>query len=253
MPHLLLILVLCSDPNGADAAKAVGEELARLGGSQVQVVIGADALAQLTKRGVAESDLVVSPAIPRHLTADDRDLVLIRIEKRVSAGDGVLESRVWSLGQLDSHVAIAGNGGDPVASAVSGILQVIGPRLPSTPGEAVSSEDGRLAQFAADRDWHQLVDLLVPLATKAPRQWYYQVLGQVRLGRRDDAAKSLAAFSQAHPNHFLIKAAEALLPEAHAQVEATPTPPATAPAPADDANGLRDAPAPPDDGGNTLK
>jgi hypothetical protein len=218
------------------------------------VVIGAEAIAQLTKRGVTESDLVVSPAIPRHLTAEDRDLVLIRLEKRVTAGDGVLESRVWSLGELDSHVAIAGNGGDPVASAVSGILQVIGPRLPTTPGEAVSSEDGRLAQFAADRDWHQLVDLLVPLATKAPRQWYYQVLGQVRLGRRDDATKSLAAFSQAHPNHFLIKAAEALLPEAHAQVEATPgAPAAAAPAPGDDANSLRDAPAAKDDGGNTLK
>jgi len=46
---ILLILVLFGDPSAGDAAKAVGAELSALGGTSVQLVIGADAGSKASK------------------------------------------------------------------------------------------------------------------------------------------------------------------------------------------------------------
>jgi hypothetical protein len=254
MSNLLLILVLFSDPSGEAAAKSVAAELSRLGGASVQVQVGAEALKTLEQRGVRDGDLVLTPAIPRQLTASEPNLVVIRIECRSTGGDEVVESRIWSGGVVESHVAIAGQGGDPTASAINGIIQVVGPRLPSQPGVAPTAEEGRLAQLAAQQGWRDLLAILGPVAQKSPRQFYYLVLALVSLGEREQAEQNLEAMRKAHPDHFLIKAAAALMPV----IVAPPVEPAPAPTPAPaandaDGNTLRDGPAPKDERGNTLR
>ena len=253
MGPLLLVLVLFSDPSGEAAAKAVAEELARLGGATVQVVVGPDAVAQLETRGVKERDLVISPAIANHLTESDPKLVLVRLERRVSGGDEVVESRIWSLGKSENHVAISGRGGDPLAGAITGIIQVIGPRLPTQPGAAPSNDDVEMGQLAQAREWKSLVDRLAAKSDKDPRQFYYLVLAHSRLGQPDAAREVLAAMRTAHAAHFLVRAAESLVPASAKPVADSPTPRRTATKGDDGSNTLRDAPATADDGTNVLK
>lgn len=253
MGPLLLVLVLFSDPSGEAAAKAVGEELGRLGGASVQVVVGPDAVAQLETRGVQERDLVISPAIASHLTESEPKLVVVRLERRASGGDEVVESRIWSLGKSENHVAIAGRGGDPLAGAITGIIQVIGPRLPTQPGAAPSNEDAEMAQLAQAREWQPLIERLVAKQAKDPRQFYYLVLAYSRLGQPDAARDALAAMRTAHAAHFLVRAAESLVPASAKPISDTPPPPRVAPKGDDGGNTLRDVPPTVDDGTNVLK
>ena len=240
-------MILFSDPSGEAPAKAVSAELARIGGASVQVVVGADALKALEAKGVKESDLLSSPVIANHLTADDADLVVIRLDHRSAGGDEVLESRIWAGGRSDSHVAIAGKGGDPTSGALNGIIDTIGPRLPSAPGAADTAEDGQLSQLSERREWKTLLAGLADKPGKNPRQFYYLVEAQVHLGQLDDARKTLDAMAMAHPGHFLIKAATSLLPP---PADSKPADPGKA---LPEGNELRDAPPVKDDGGNVLK
>lgn len=253
MGPLLLVLVLFSDPSGEAAAKAIAEELGRLGGATVQVVVGPDAVAQLESRGIKERDLVISPAIAGHLTESEPKLVLVRVERRVSGGDEVVESRIWSLGKSENHVAISGRGGDPLAGAITGIIQVIGPRLPTQPGSVPSNEDAEMAQLAQAREWQPLIDRLGAKPAKDPRQFYYLVLAHSRLGQPDAAREALAAMRTAHTSHFLVRAADSLVPSSAKPL--VDTPPVRRPTTAGDdgSNTLRDTPATADDGTNVLK
>ncbi|HEX3132872.1 MAG TPA: hypothetical protein VHX44_04730 [Planctomycetota bacterium] len=252
MSHLLLILVLFSDPSGEMSAQVVTEELARIGGKQVEVVMGAEAIKRLERLGMKTSDLVVSPTIANHLTASEKDLVIIRLDRRSSGGDEILESKVWSGGKADSHVSIAGKGGDPLAGSITGIIQVIGPRLPTSPDIAPNTEDAELATLAQGKEWKVLAERLDAKTEKDPRQLYYLILARAQLGQQDAAREALGAMRTAYPAHFLTRAAETLIPAARAPGE---TPAGTTRTPLDDgSNTLRDAPAvPKDDGSNVLR
>jgi len=254
MSHLLLILVLFSDPSGEASAQVVTEELTRIGGKQVEVVMGAEAVKRLEALGMKSHDLVVSPTLANHLTASEKNLVIIRIDRRSSGGDEIMESKVWSNGRVDSHVSIAGKGGDPLAGAITGIIQVIGPRLPTSPDLAPSNEDAELGTLAQAKEWKTLVERLDGKSEKDPRQLYYLILARAQLGQQDAARETLGIMRTAYPSHFLTRAAETLIPAARTAGDApSETPKAV---PDDGSNTLRDAPAvpaPKDDGGNVLR
>ncbi len=254
MSHLLLILVLFSDPSGEKSAQVMTEELARIGGKQVEVVMGADAIKRLEAMGMKVQDLVISPTLANHLTASEKELVIIRLDRRSSGGDEVLESRVWSGGRTESHVAIAGKGGDPLSSALSGIIQVIGPRLPTAPDSAPSNEDAELATLAEAKEWKLLAERLELRPEKDPRQLYYLVLARARLGQPDEARAALATMRTTYPAHFLTRAADSVITTSAAKTNVE-TPAANAPArPDEGGNTLRDGPAAPrDDGSNVLR
>lgn len=252
MSHLLLILVLFSDPSGEAAAQVVTDELARIGGKQVEVVMGAEALKRLEGLGMKAQDLVISPTMANHLTASEKKLVIIRLDRRSSGGDEILESKVWAGGKADSHVAIAGKGGDPLSGALTGIIQVIGPRLPTAPDLAPSNEDVELAGLAENKEWKVLAERLDAKADKDPRQLYYLVLARSRMGQPDQAREVLAVMRTNHPSHFLTRAAETLIPAGAAKAGETSNAPAKPPVD-DGSNVLRDAPAPKDDGSNVLR
>jgi hypothetical protein len=250
MTPLLLILVLFSDPNGEGPAKIIGEELGRIGGQQVQVVIGPDAVKQLEQHGMGVQDLVVTPALGNHLTETEKKLVIIRVDRRIVGGDSIIESKVWSNGRTDSHVSIAGNGGDPLAGAVSGIIQVIGPKLPTQPDIAPSREDQEITQLADGKEWKLLAERLLAITTKDPRQYYYLIQAQAQLGHLEDARKNYGEMKSLFAGHFLTRAAETLVPSAGRAVTTEQK------APIEDKGGnvLRDTPAAPhDDTSNVLR
>ncbi len=252
MPPLLLILVLFSDPSGESSAQVITDELSRLGGKQVEVVMGGEATRRLENHGMKLQDLVVSPTVANHLTASEKNLVIIRLDRRSSGGDEILESKVWAGGRADSHVSIAGKGGDPLSGAISGIIQVIGPRLPTSPDIAPSSEDAELATLAESKEWKALAERLDAKPMKDPRQLYYLIMARARLGQPDAAREAYSTMRSAYPAHFLTRAAETLIPAGAKSADA----PIEAPKkPEDDgSNTLRDPQAAPkDDGGNVLR
>jgi hypothetical protein len=253
MSPLLLILVLFSDPSGEASAQVITDELTRIGGKQVEVVMGGEAVKRLEAHGMKLHDLVVSPMVANHLTASEKNLVIIRLDRRSSGGDEILESKVWSAGRADSHVSIAGKGGDPLSGAISGIIQVIGPRLPTSPDIAPSTEDAELATLAEMREWKALAERLEAKNEKDPRQLYYLVMARARLGQPDAAREVYGLMRTAYPAHFLTRAAETLIPAGAPKVEEKP---AAGTKPVDDGgNVLRDPQVAPakDDGGNVLR
>ena len=103
----------------------------------------------------------------------------------------------------------------------------------------------KLAQLAEQRQWLDLLGLLAGVTEKTPRQRYYEVLAYARLGQRDPAVEALNRLRSASPGHFLILAAEELIPPAGE----APVPVA----PDQGGNELRDGAAPVDDNSNVLK
>lgn len=251
MEQILLILVLLGDPKGEALAKGVAEELVRRGGQQVEVLVGAQARAEIERRGFTVKDLLVTPNIGAHATAAQSDPgtapIILHIDLRDAGGDAVVETRAWFDGRAEKHVAIAGKGSDPLAVVVAGVVGLIGHRLP---GGAPASDPGtvdevKLAQLAEQGRWLDLLGLLAGVTDKTPRQRYYEVLAYAKLGQRDPAVEALNRLRSASPGHFLILAAEELIPragDAAAPVE-----------PDHGGNELRDGAAPADDNSNILK
>lgn len=218
MVEMMMILVLFSGPDQA-AAERIAQSLAEAGGKRVHVVIGPAAAKELDARGVKDVDLVNSPDIGAQLTRKSSDLVVVRIEQRKSGGDGVLESTIWVHGRTDHHVSIAGKKGDPVDGTVKGVLGIVGPWLPDDAG-AVASSDAKLAQLVDTNDWQGLYDIVSVAKPQSARYGYYEVLALMHLSRSTDARATLERMRTAHPGHFLVDAAAALIdPEKIDKVE----------------------------------
>ncbi len=252
MELLLTILVLFSDPNGEESAKVIAAELARLGGKQVQVEVGPDAIKRLEALGMKVQDLVVSPNLANHLTATEKNLIIIRLDHRAVGGDQIMESKVWTNGRNDNHVSIAGNGGDPLSGAISGIIQVIGPRLPTAPDIKPSLEDVELGSLAEAKEWRAIVARIKDQENKDPRQFYYLIMSQAKLGQPDEARDSYALMQTKYPGHFLTRAAEVLVPASAKPIEEIKAKDKEA-LKDDGSNELRDAPPVKDDGSNVLR
>jgi hypothetical protein len=244
MKSLLLILILVSDQGGNDLAKGVADELARIGGDRARILVADEASRSLQESGVKIADLVATPNIGEHLTDQRRDLIVIYLDRREAAGDIVVDSRLWLDGRSDRHVAIGVKGSEPIEPVVNGIMGLIDHRLPRS-GAATSAapgDEGRLAKLAEAQSWQAILGEIAGIKERSARQYYYEVLAYARLGQRDPAVEALGRMRLAFPGHFLIKAAEELLPERDDQViESTQEP--------DEVN----EPAPADDGSNTLK
>jgi hypothetical protein len=244
MEKIMLILVLMGGPGTDPLSNRVAESIAEAGGARVKVVLGADAVAELEKRDLKDADLIANPTIGEQLTNHDPDLAVVRLERRNSGGDGVIESVVWAKGRTDRHVAIAGKNSDPTEGAVNGIMRMLGPVLPDEKSAATEGEDVKLAQLATKNEWQDLLDATLAIQAKSPRQFYYQILALCRLGKTTEAGGTLTAMRSAWPKHFLLASAEALVKPKEVPEEAPMT---------EDGNSLRDAAPVPDDGSNVLK
>ena len=108
MNELLLVLILLSDPSARPAADAVAQRISDQAGTQVRVLIGAEALAELKKHDVTDADLAKQAPVGIALTSHDHKLAIVRLDREERGGNIVIESITWSLGHREQHVAIAG-------------------------------------------------------------------------------------------------------------------------------------------------
>ncbi len=220
MEPLLLVILLSLDPAAKPDTEAVTARLTEAATevqAQVKVVSGVEAQAALKERGISESDLTGGVGVGATLTRNDRSLALVRLERRLSGGDVVVETRIWANGLEDSHVAISGRRkadtplAEPTEAVARGVKNTLGLWL-SAHGKADAGGASleRLAVLAENRDWQAL---LTAAATcpPSPRQAYYQILALIRSGRREEAVTALTALKTAFPKHVLTASAEALI------------------------------------------
>jgi hypothetical protein len=239
MVKLLIVLVLLTDPALQPTADALARRLqdSTPAGAKLQVVVGKDAVAALAKRGVADGDLTAGPGVGIALTARERDLAVVRIERLDRGGDGVIESRVWLAGRQESTVAIVGGkegkAGDPAEGAARSVADIVAPWL----GEASAPAAPPLARLAERSDWQALAAAAAKVDKPDARTLYYLVLAQHRLAHTEEAAATLARLKQQFPTSIHTGAAETMLA------------PAANPAQGPDIN----EPPAADDGGNVLR
>jgi len=236
METLLLILVLVGDPSGNELAAGLGADLQRRAGEAARVVVGPEALEALRARDLSPRDLLATPNIGAHLTGGTPPaaLIVMHVDRSERAGDVLVETRVWSDGRSERHIAIAGAGNDPLPAVLSGVLALMGHRIGQTVAAGPPAE-GELARLAEGGHWLDLLSRLAEVTDHTPRQRYYEVLAYAKLGQRDPAVSALNRLRVEHPGHFLIAAGEELIPPLPGAVEV----PAATPAPGEE-NILRD-------------
>ena len=241
MNELLLVLILLSDPSARPAADAIAQRISDQAGTQVHVLIGADALAELKKHDVTDGDLAKQAAIGVALTGHDHKLAVVRLEREERGGNIVIESVVWSLGHREQHVAIAGvprhpitvtkpaetqlpadktpaeappvklGLNDPLDSVGRGVIGILAPWLVTAGGSPTAEIEGRLAGLADTGDWKLILSLTDQVAKPTPRQRYYRIMALVHSDRMADAEAGYQAFRTAQPTHVLLTALDGLL------------------------------------------
>jgi hypothetical protein len=212
MVKLLVVIILLTDPSLQPVADGLARQVRDSAGkTPVQVVVGKDALDALTAQGVSDADLTAGPGVGTALTARERGLAVVRLERLDRGRDGVVEARVWLAGRQESTVAIAGGKdgkpGDPGEGAARAVTAILLPWM----GEATAPAAPPLARLAERGEWQALITAAAGVAQPDARTLYYQVLGLHRLGRADEAAAVLARLKQAFPTSVHTGAAEQLM------------------------------------------
>lgn len=210
--QLLLVLLLLADPSAkpsADAVQARLQETADGAKVPVRFVIGPDAMTTLKQAGITDGDLLSGPSVGEAFTRAQPRTVIIRVERRESGGNVVVESRVWLQGRAESHVAISDlKTGNPLESSARGVMAITGPWLTAGAVPDAATSDAAVAALADSRKWHEV---LAAPATGTARNGYYRIMALVRMQRPAEATEALAALRKAHPNHVMTKAAEGLV------------------------------------------
>jgi hypothetical protein len=210
--QLLLVLLLLADPSAKPSAEAVQTRLQDTAdGAKVRVrfVVGPDAMTTLKQAGISDGDLLSGPSVGEAYTKAQPRTAIIRLERRESGGNVVVESRVWLQGRAESHVAIAdAKTGNTVESTARGVASITNGWLTAGAVPDADASDAAVAALADSRKWH---DVLGAPATGSPRNGYYRIMALVRMQRPAEAAEALAVLRKAHPNHVMTKAAEGLV------------------------------------------
>ena len=220
MDQLLLVILLSLDPAAKPDADAVRERLTEAASAvqaNIKIISGTEATAALKEHGLTEGDLMSGVGVGNSLTKSDPSLAVIRLDRRISGGDVVVETRIWATGHEDNLVAISGRKtkdappAEPSDAVGRGVRTTLGLWL-SAHGKADASSAGltRLATLADQREWRELV-LAAAALPPSPRQAYYQILGLVRTDRREEAITALEALKAAYPKHILTASAEGLI------------------------------------------
>lgn len=235
MEAALLILILAAgDPASGAAAHAVAEALRRQE-PQAAVVLPPDSAQRLAGLGLRDADLLGRSEKALLATARDLRLVLVRVERRESGSDHVVDVDLWSGGRVERMSAAVGKDTDPIPLAEEGARRLLRDASHDAAGAADRADIAFLTAFADRGDWQGLIAAVAARPDARPRLRHAAVLARLRLGDHEGAAAALAAMRADLPDHPLTAAAAAAV--------------------AGDAGGsdtLRDA-APADAGGNVLR
>ncbi len=235
MEALLLILVLSAgDPESQAAAQVIAAALHDQE-ARARLVMPPESVKLLAELGMRDADLVSRSEKPLLATAKDLQLVLVRVERRVSGEDRIIDVELWSAGRHDRMSAVAGKDGDPLPSAAEGACRLLREAAHDPAGAADRADTTFVAGFAERGDWKGLVLAVAARPDASPRLRAAAILARLRLGDHEGAVTALAALRQAAPDH----------PE-------TTTAAAAVEADAGGADILRDA-KPAEDAGNTLR
>ena len=256
MNELLLVLILLSDPSARPAADAVAQRIGDQAGTQVRVLIGAEALAELKKHDVTDADLAKQAPVGIALTSHDHKLAIVRLDREERGGNIVIESITWSLGHREQHVAIAGvprfppavaklpadkppadktpgdktaaetpvakpGVNDPLDSVSRGVIGILAPWLATAGGSPAAEIEGRLAGLADTGDWKLILSLTERVEKPTARQRYYRIMALVHSDRLPEAEAEYQTFRTAQPTHVLLTALDSLL---HPEVKAVGAP-----------------------------
>jgi hypothetical protein len=213
---LILVLVLLADQGSAPLGQELVTVLQQQFPSGIELQLDPQAGERLEAYGVSRADILADRNIGRQLSRFE-PVVIIHLEDRASGEDRVLTAQLWFDGRSESYVAIAGPEGDPVPDLINGISHLLRPQLaPRGAASAEAQEQLPLAMLVEREAWQPLLGVLASREDKSPRDWYYMVLAYVRLEQRDAAVLALNEFRAAHGGHFLVAAAEAIIPPAKA-------------------------------------
>ena len=229
MNQLLLVIILLTDPSAQPAADALS---GRLASATTRVVVGPQALAALTERGLTDADLVAQPQVGLTLTARERQVAIVRIDRSLRGGNVTIESLVWAGGRREQHVAISGGKrtvtaadgavstvlDEPIDSVARGISDILSPWLAAAGAPPAQLAEAQLASLAERKEWQQIVALTQEVAQPTPRVRYYRILALHALARIEEAETAYAAFKQAAPTHVLLATLDEVLhPKAEPQ------------------------------------
>lgn len=240
MEPLALVLILLAGPQEVELGQALRQELVRLGVSEEAVLVGREAHDRLAEQGVVVEDLLASDVIGRQLTRHRDDLLALHLREREMSGDVVIEMRLWLEGESERITSIAGEGGNPLPGVLRHLVPLIDHRLPDqdAPLDQAAGTPVDLARLVEREQWTRVLSQLAGVGELSPREHYYRVLAYSRLARRQAALEALDAMRRAHGQHFLVAAAEEVIP---------PAPPIAPDLPED----LPAEPAPPAEGSAT--
>lgn len=209
MEAALLILILSAgDPDSGIAAQAVAEAL-RGQEPRAQVVLPPDAAKQLVDRGLRDADLVGRSEKPLLATAKELRLVIVRVERRESGVDHVVDVDLWSGGRSDRMSAAVGRDADPVPLAVEGARRLLREAAHDPVAAADRSDIAFLTGYADRGDWKGLVAAVAARPDASPRLRHAAIMARLRLGDHEGAVAALAAMRADLPDHPLTAAAAA--------------------------------------------
>ena len=223
MNELLLVLILLTDPAGRPVAEAVAQRETDQGAAKV--VIGPDALTQLKAYGLTDADLTAQPNLGTTLTAKERKLAIVRIDRQVRGGNSIIQTVVWAGGHREQHVAISGQRRpvplkpnepaplvpqtepvDPLDSVARGIGGILAPWEAASGASPAAEVENQLAGLSDQKEWAKIISLTAETKAPTPRIRYYRILALQRSERQAEAEAAFKEFRTAAPKHILIDA-----------------------------------------------
>ncbi len=217
----MLVLVLVNDDGALPVAQQLSEVLRSEHGSTIQLYDGLEAQQRLGGFGIQVADILADRHLAEQLTKH-QSVVLVHVDQRHSGDDMVLSAKLWFAGTTEHFVAIAGPEGDPTEDLLNGVSRLMRGFLDLGDGNTRPMQPQVPLTTLVEREaWQPLLGVLAGKepAERSPREWYYMVLAYIRLKQRPAAVTTLGEFRAVHSGHFLVSAAEALIPPPQASAE----------------------------------
>lgn len=209
MEAVLLILILSAgDPDSGAAAQAIAAAM-REQDAKAQIILPPDSAKLLAERGLRDADLIERSEKALLATAKDLRVVLVRVERRDSGADRIIDIDLWSGGRVDRMSAAVSQETDPLPLAVEGARRLLREAAHDPAGAAERSDRAFITGFADRGDWKGLVVAVAARPDARPRLRHAAIMARLRLGDHEGAVAALAAMRADFPEHPLTAAANA--------------------------------------------
>ncbi len=213
---ILLILILLADPQCEPTAQLISQSLYQEG--VTEVLLGESAVQRIEEEGIRAADILADNHMGKELTKYNNNMVIIHLSQMTTSKDQRIDAQLWLEGRSDMYTNIDGStekNASPYVAA--GVKKLLAPLIQSRTSKNAGNNTAPTIPITTlvDREqWEPLLGALatIPANKRTQREWYYEVMAYVRLDQRDAAVDALNRFRTAYPKHFLLSAAESLIP-----------------------------------------